>query len=253
MVDSFANLWKDYTLTIYSEDNITSDHNNVKVVNVLERCNPQLKEYLDYIGNHRSRGFTYKVFSWIDAVKVTDKKWVLWIDADCACIKAPDKVLFDKIFPSDYICSYMKTIMYKDKNGWKDRENCDSAVISFNTKTIESNNFINEFERLYLSREIDDRTKFPKPNDTHAFIKCINEASLNGVLSYNLNDNLQSLSPINHTILGNYFRHFKAGRKDKEKIEGIVNKLINSTQKFSHKPNKLAKKIERLDRKLRNA
>lgn len=253
MVDSFSNTWKDYTLTIYSEDDLELNLPNINVVDINKACNPNLQEYLNYIGNHRSRGFTYKVFAWIDAVRKSNNDWILWIDADCACIRSPDERLADILFPENKICSYMKTIMYKDKTGWKDRENCDSAVISFNKKTTYSTQFLNEFERLYTSFEIDNRKIYPKPNDTHAFIKCINDAKLNGVESHNLNNNLESLSPINHIELGNYFRHFKANRKDKQKIEAIVNKLISSTNKFSHNPDKLAKKIERLDRKLRNA
>jgi hypothetical protein len=252
MVDSFLSTWKDFTLTIYTEDELNIDSDRVEIIDI-KSINQELQKYLDYIGDHRSRGFTYKVFSWIDAVKNSNEDWVLWIDADCACFKSPDNNLMEQLFPKDYICSYMKTVMYKDKNGWKDKHNCDSAIISFNTKTNFSNNFVNEFERLYVSKEINNREIFPKPNDTHAFVKCIEDAESNGYRSYNLNPDVMSLSPINHIILGDYFRHFKAGRKDKKRIQEIVNKLISSANKFANKPDVLNKRIERLDRKLRNA
>lgn len=251
MIDSFANTWNDYNLIVYTEDNLDINYPNITIVNI-DCCNPNLQEYLDYIGDHSSRGFAYKVFSWIHASRNCKTKWLLWLDADSCCIRTPDNNLLEKLLPESYICSYMKTIMYKDKKGWQGRENCDSAIISFDTTTEVSANFVDEFERLYTSKEIDDRTKYPKPNDTHAFIKCIKDAEQKGYKSYNLNPNDQSLSPIKETVLGDYFRHFKAGRKDKTKIHGIVNKLISSTNKLKNSPTALAKRIERVERRFRN-
>ena len=248
-VSSFCDTWES-KLIIYTEDDLDFDNPNIEIRSSLNNTN--LKEYLKYIGNHRSRGFAFKVFAWIDAARSCDTEWLLWLDADSCCIRKPDNKLFESLFPKNYICSYMKTVMYKDKNGWKDKHNCDSAIISFNTKTEYSNRFVNEFERLYTSRDIDNRKLFPKPNDTHAFVKCIEDAKKQGYNSFNLNSNMESLSPIKETILGDYFRHFKASRKDKDKIEGVINKLISSTNKLKHKPNALAKRIERIERRFRN-
>jgi len=251
MIDSFANTWKDFNLVVYTEDDLELNYPNIKVVNI-DCCDPALQEYLDYIGDHSSRGFAYKVFSWIHCARNCSTKWLLWLDADSCCIRTPDEILFKELLPENSICAYMKTIMYKDKKGWKGRENCDSAIISFDTTTDYSKEFVNEFERLYTSKEIDNRELYPKPNDTHAFIKCINDAQQQGHTSYNLNPNDESLSPIKETILGEYFRHFKAGRKDKTKIHGVVNKLISSTNKLKDSPTALAKRIERVERRFRN-
>lgn len=249
-VSSFLSTW-DKKLIIYVEDDLYIDHPQIEIRNIYQRSE-HIKEYLDYIGDHRSRGFAFKVFSWIDAARSCDEEWLLWIDADCACIRTPDITLLESLFPQQRICSYMKTIMYKDKNGWVGKHNCDSAVISFNTKTDYSKKFVDEFERLYTSKEIDDRKLYPKPNDTHAFVKCIEDADAAGYNSLNLNQDDKSLSPLKETILGNYFRHFKAGRKDKEKLEGLVKKLISSTDKLKNNPNALAKRIERVERRFRN-
>lgn len=246
LVDSFQQTW-DQKLIVYSED-----IDNIDSVEVRKFQSQNLNEYLDYIGNHRSRGFAYKVFAWIDAARNCDTEWLLWLDADSCCIRKPDTRLYDSLFPNNHICSYMKTVMYKDKHGWQGKHNCDSAIISFNTKTDQSKKFIDEFERLYTSKEIDNRELYPKPNDTHAFVKCIEDADLNGFNSYNLNPNDKSLSPIKETVLGDYFRHFKAGRKDKTKIQGVINKLISSTNKLKDSPTALEKRIERVERRFRN-
>lgn len=245
MIDSWLKTWSHkYALHVYSEDieHLTED---VKLINIHNVCDPNLQSYLDYIGNHRSRVFAYKVYSFIHAAR-NNTGWILWIDADSACIKEPDEILFSKMFKDNTICAYMGTTMYKDKNGWKDRKNCDSAIISFNTETNDSELFVNEFERLYNSRDIDKRNVFPKPNDTHAFIHCINFVDTPSV---NINKNQLALSPTNE-CLGDYFRHFKAGRKDQNKLKGLVDKLISSTNKLDGK--NLIKRIERVERRFRN-
>lgn len=249
-LDSFINTWN-CPIIVYTEDNLELSHPMVEVKNILE-CSNNIQEYLDYIGDHRSRGFTYKVFSWIHAAKTCDTDWLLWIDADCACIKSPDSVLNNNLFDNSYITSYLKTIMYKDKNGWKDRINCDSAIISFNLKTDYSKKFINEFERLYIDKEIDDRSKYPKPNDTHAFVKCITDAETAGYKSLVLSNSVMSLNPLKESILGDYFRHFKANKKNKDKIKGLIDKLQGSAKKFKDSPEKLIKRIEQVERRFRN-
>jgi hypothetical protein len=249
-VSSYLDTWP-HPLIIYTEDDLSISESQIEVRNILD-CSNNIQEYLDYIGDHRSRGFTYKVFSWIHAAHNCNTEWLLWIDADCACIKEPDELLYTTLFPKKNIVSYMKTIMYKDKNGWKDKTNCDSAILSFNTRTTHSKTFINEFERLYTSKEIDDRRLYPKPNDTHAFVKCIQDAERAGYQSFNFNNNDQSLSPLKESVLGNYFRHFKANRKNKDKIKGLVDKLVSSSKKLKNSPETLAKRIERVERRYRN-
>ena len=245
MIDSWLKTWPtNYSLHVYSED-IESLTEDVKLINIHNICDPDLQSYLDYIGNHRSRVFTYKVYSFIHAAR-NNTGWILWIDADSACIKGPDKQFVNKMFVNNTICSYMGTTMYKDKNGWKNRKNCDSAIISFNTETVDSKKFVNEFERLYNSRDIDNRSVFPKPNDTHAFIHCINFVDTQSI---NINENQLALSPTNECV-GDYFRHFKAGRKNKDKIAGLVDKLISSTKKLDGK--NLKKRIDRVERRYRN-
>ena len=246
MVSSYTQVWpKHIPLYVYTEDSLDLD--DVTVIDIHKECDPNLQDYLDFIGNHFSRGFAYKVFSWIHAVSNIDADWILWIDADVACIKAPDEEFISKMFPINTQCAYMGTIMYKDKKGWKDKKNCDSAILSFNTKTISSKEFVNNFEDLYTSKKIKDKNLFPKPNDTHAFIHCIENCVTPSV---NLNPKKEALSPLKETFLNDYFRHFKAGRKDKTLIHGLVDKLIKTTEKLSG--DKLAQRIDRVERRFRN-
>lgn len=248
MINSYAHTWpNDILLYVYSEDTLNINEQNIIVKNIHKECDPNLQEYLDFIGDHFSRGFTYKVFSWIHAARNLDTDWLLWIDADVACIKSPDELFYNQMFPNNMQVAYMGTTMYKDKKGWKDKKNCDSAILSFNQKTKDTTTFINEFEDLYLSRKIKDKTLYPKPNDTHAFIHCIEKSS---TPSQNINPNQQALSPLKETFLNEYFRHFKAGRKDKELIYGLVDKLIKSTEKLTG--DKLAQRIDRVERRFRN-
>lgn len=246
MIESWLDTWPSpYRISVYSEDIKNLNYDRVDLYDIHACCNPQLQSYLDYIGDHRSRGFTYKVFAWIHSAR-NNTGWTLWIDADSACISTPNQEFIDKMFIQNTICAYMGTTMYKDKNGWKDRKNCDSAIVSFNTQTLDSTTFINEFERLYTSRDIDDRNKFPKPNDTHAFIHCINFVD---TPSNNINDNQLALSPTNE-CLGNWFRHFKASRKNQDKLKGLVDKLISSSKKLEG--DALSKRIARVERRFRN-
>lgn len=246
MINSFTQVWPtDIPLYVYTEDDLNLE--GVETVDIHKTCDPNLQKYLDFIGDHFSRGFSYKVFSWIHAARTIDADWLLWIDADVACIKTPDEQFITKMFPNNSQCAYMGTVMYKDKKGWKDKKNCDSAILSFNMKSDDTVEFINRFEELYTSKKIKDKTLFPKPNDTHAFIHCIENCVTPSV---NINPKKEALSPLKETFLNDYFRHFKAGRKDKTQIHGLVDKLIKSTEKLSG--DKLAQRIDRVERRFRN-
>jgi len=247
MVESYKRVWpKEIPLYVYSEDRLDIIDENIHTIDIHKACDPQLQNYLDYIGDHFSRNFSYKVYSWIHAIRNIEADWILWLDADTVCFAKPDEQFFNTVFNKEFQTVYMGTVMYKDKKGWKGKTNCDSAIISFNKNTAEATNFVNEFERLYESHDINNRELFPKPNDTHAFIHCIEHVS---VPSYNLNSKLDSLSPLKETMLHDYFRHFKASKKDKNLIGALMDKMIKSADKLEG--SKLAKRIERVERRYR--
>ena len=250
MIESYDRVWPDeIPLYIYSEDELSVEQTDkIKVLNIHKECDPQLTNYLNYIGDHFSRNFTYKVYSWIHAVKNLQADWILWLDADTVCYNKPDKKLFDLLFDNEYQTAYMGTTMYKDKKGWLGKTNCDSAIISFNKKTQDAKRFVDEFERLYETHEINNRELFPKPNDTHAFIHCIEHVS---TPSKNLNPKAESLSPLKETVLHDYFRHFKASKKDKNMLASLVDKMIKSAEKLEG--TKLAKRIDRVERRHRSS
>jgi len=255
MVETYLEFWpKDVPLYCYTEDmSLPLSAENLKEIDIYEACNPNLKDYLDYIGTHFSRGFAYKAFAWIHACRTLDVDQIIYLDADSVTYRVITKEWLDSILPEDKIAAYMGVTMNKGKWRGSNVQHADTGVYWFNRRHEFANAFINRYENIYLTKEVDNRERFPKPNDAYVFADCVVDAQNNGVESVDFHPERTAHSPLKETVLGKYFRHFKANRKDKQKIEAIVKKLINSTNKFSHNPDKLAKKIERLDRKLRHA
>jgi hypothetical protein len=232
MVETFIKFWpKEVMLVCYLEDMEKSElpsAPNVIGVNVFERCNPNLQNYLDFIGDHFSRGFAYKAFTWIDSARTfKDFNEVIYLDADVITYKPVTEQWLDNVLPDNNLVAYMGVTMNKGK--WKgiDKPHSDSGLYWFNPHHPYAKTFVDRYENIYNSHVIkEDKTRFPKPNDAYVLIDCILDAEAHGVQCRDFHPERKALSPLKETELGKYFRHFKAARKQDPEMDAFINAII---------------------------
>jgi hypothetical protein len=229
MIETFVQFWpKEVELVCYLEDmdSIDIDAPNVRTVNVFEQCNPELQSYLDFIGTHFSRGFAYKAFTFVDAARNIDADQIIYLDADSVTYNTITMSWLESLLPDDKICAYMGVTMNKGKWKGSNRQHSDSGIYWFNRKHPYANNFIDRYENIYVSRDVkNDKERFPKPNDAYVLVDCIIDAQKHSVESVDFHPQRKALSPLKETILGNYFRHFKAARKNDPEMDKFIDKI----------------------------
>jgi len=153
MVETFIKFWpKEVMLVCYLEDMEKSElpsAPNVIGVNVFERCNPNLQNYLDFIGDHFSRGFAYKAFTWIDSARTfKDFNEVIYLDADVITYKPVTEQWLDNVLPDNNLVAYMGVTMNKGK--WKgiDKPHSDSGLYWFNPHHPYAKTFVDRYENI---------------------------------------------------------------------------------------------------------
>ena len=231
MVETFIKFWpKDVTLVCYLEDMDASElpnADNVVGLDVFERCNPGLQNYLDFIGDHFSRGFAYKAYTWIDAARSTEVDQVIYLDADVITYKPVTNQWLDTVLPKNNLVAYMGVTMNKGK--WKgiDKPHSDSGLYWFDPNHPYAQTFVDRYEDIYNSHVIkEDKTRFPKPNDAYVLIDCILDAEAHGVKCRDFHPERKALSPLKETELGKYFRHFKAARKHDPEMDKFIDAIL---------------------------
>ena len=257
MVETYVEFWpKDIPLYCYTEDmklDIVSD--NLKEWDVYEQCNPNLQEYLDYIGKHFSRGFAYKAFSWIHACKTLDVDTVIYLDADSVTYRPITHEWLDQQCPMDHIAAYMGVTMNKGKYAGSNIQHADTGIYWFNTKHNYAEKFVKRYEDIYLTKVVNDRNRFPKPNDAYVFADCVTDALSNGVKVIDFHPQRTAHSPLKETVLGKYFRHFKGARKKDPKMDKYIEKITNGAERKDldkqEKKNKKHGKLKELDNTFR--
>ena len=257
MVETFLEFWpKDITLYCYTEDmqlDITAP--NLKEFDVYEKCNPHLQEYLDYIGTHFSRGFAYKAFAWIHACKTLDADIIIYLDADSVTYRPIAYDWIEQQCPQDVLAAYMGVTMNKGKYAGSNIQHADTGIYWFNTKHNYADKFVNRYEEIYITKIVNDRNRFPKPNDAYVFADCVTDAISNGVNVIDFHPERTAHSPLKETVLGKYFRHFKGARKKDPKMDSYINKIKSGAERKDldkqEKKNKKHGKLKDLDNTFR--
>lgn len=230
MLSTFKDFFPTHII-VYSEDIANADIDLSKNLN--------LSNFLNDLGESRARGFSYKAFSIIDSFD-KDFDRLIYLDADLICLRPMEIKFLDELLTDELI-------VYIGVTNKKFGNHADSCFFILNKQHPFYNEFTKEYKRVYLSRDILDKSKFVKPNDSYVLAHCIRFAEKNGHKCKDLYPERIGLSPIKDTILGSYIRHFKASGKFNPKILGIVDKAINSFKKGKD----VEKTMELLDRRLR--
>ena len=258
MVDTYLEFWpKEVPLYCYTEDmTLSVAGENLHQIDVYKACNPQLQEYLDYIGKHFSRGFAYKAFSWVNACRTLDVDQIIYLDADSVTYRPITIEWLDSILSEDKIAAYMGVTMNKGKWKGSNVQHADTGVYWFNRRHNYATTFVNRYENIYLTKEVNDRSRFPKPNDAYVFADCVVDAQNNGVKSVDFHPQRTAHSPLKETILGKYFRHFKGARKKDPKMDQYIEKIKTGAERKDlekqEKKNKKHGQLKELDNTFRS-
>jgi len=257
MVETYLEFWpKNIPLYVYTEDmKLPVQADNLKEIDVFEACNPQLQEYLDYIGTHFSRGFAYKAFSWVHACRNIDVDQIIYLDADSVTYRPITEEWLDKILPIEKISAYMGVTMNKGKYKGSNIQHSDTGIYWFNRRHPYANDFIDRYENIYITKEVDNRERFPKPNDAYVFADCVIDAKNKGIESVDFHPQRTAHSPLKETILGKYFRHFKGARKKDPKMDKYIDKIKTGAERKDlekqEKKNKKHGRLKELDNTFR--
>jgi len=257
MVETYLEFWpKNVPLYCYTEDmKLPVQAENLREIDVYEACNPELQSYLDYIGKHFSRGFAYKAFAWVHACRTLDVDQIIYLDADSVTYRPVTEAWLDSILPTNKIAAYMGVTMNKGKWRGSNVQHADTGVYWFNRRHAYADTFVNRYEDIYISREVDNRDRFPKPNDAYVFADCVVEAERNGVENIDFHPERTAHSPLKETILGKYFRHFKGARKKDPKMDKYIEKIKSGAERKdlekAEKKNKKHGKLKELDNTFR--
>jgi len=240
MVETFLHFWpKDIELHVWTEDfNIPVQAKNLKQHNVYD-C-PGLTEFLDWRGNHFTRGFSYKAYTFMHAAKTLDADIIIYLDADSVTYRPITREWILEQLPNNELCAYMGVTMSKGKWAGTNKENAETAIFWFNNSHEYAKDFVEHYTNIYESREIDDRERFPKPHDTWAWTECVLKAKELGHSVVDFHPERKAHSPLKETKLGRYFRHFKAARKNDPNKEKYIEKIIKGAE---------AKDLDRLEKK----
>lgn len=258
MVNTYLEFWpKDVPLYCYTEDmKLPIQAENLHELDVYNACNPELQNYLDYIGNHFSRGFAFKAFSWIHACRTLDVDQIIYLDADSVTYRPITKEWLEDILKYDELVAYMGVTMSKGKWAGSNKQHADSGIYWFNKKHWYAEKFVNRYENIYISREVNtDKERFPKPNDAYVLADCVTDALDNQIKIIDFHPERTAHSPLKETVLGKYFRHFKGARKKDPKMEAYIDKIKSGAERKDldkqEKKNKKHGKLKELDNKFR--
>jgi len=234
MVETYLQFWpEDVPLYCYTEDmQLPLSSPKLKEIDVYEACGEPLKEYLDYIGTHYSRGFAYKAFCWVHACKTLDVDQIIYLDADSVTYRTITKEWIDSILKEDELVAYMGVTMHKGKWAGTNKQHADSGIYWFNKNHSYAETFVNRYENIYLTKEVKtDNIRFPKPNDAYVLADCVTDALDNNVKIVDFHPQRTAHSPLKETVLGKYFRHFKGARKKDPKMDNYIEKITSGAER----------------------
>ena len=257
MVETYLEFWpSDIPLYCYTEDmNLDLHAPNLKELDVYETCGEPLREYLDYIGAHFSRGFAYKAFAWVHACRTLDVDEIIYLDADSVTYRPITHDWLDSILKKGELAAYMGVTMNKGKLKGSNIEHADTGIYWFNRRHEYADTFVNRYSDIYTTKEVDNRGRFPKPNDAYVFADCVVDAKQKGHSVVDFHPERKAHSPIKETILGKYFRHFKGARKKDPKMENYVDKIKSGAARKDldkqEKKNKKHAELKKLDNTFR--
>lgn len=172
--------------------------------------------------------FAKKGFAFLDAMKKTNADRLVWLDADLLFFKEMDYKKFDQLLENNNLVAffdqyYCVNPKYTNEE-YTNKETrtlygAESGFVMLNPKHKDYNNYVKNYETLYLSEEKD-------PAITHWYDSEVVVLAARDSLEYvtdlsELRTTNKTATPLNRCWLTEYFNHQKAKSKTQYSIEEL--------------------------------
>lgn len=216
MIDSFMKYWPtDVKLYVFTENfQLPVSAANIETLDLFETCGPELQAFLDWRGQHHTRKFAYKAYTWISACKLLSADILMYVDSDTQTKKPIPRAWLDGILPDDRVLAYMYARATALENGSEVYyDNAETCIYFFNRRHWFAPEFMRRYEEIYQTREIGNSAVYKKSHDTWVMAECVRHAERNSAGVVNLHPQRERRTPIKATVLYEYFDHYKGKTK----------------------------------------
>lgn len=214
MLSSWLNYWPtDFTLTIYTEDDLKINHPRLKIVSLDtmdHRYHDFQKESRGKL-NERSKIFAKKAWPIMKNLESSTGR-LIWLDADVITVGEITRDWLDSLIDEE--------IHFSTHFGVYQSEyySVETGFFIINRENKFKDEFLKRYKKIYYENDFSD---MKKPFDGDVFGKVIRD--MNGIENFfyrELNLNFDKLSPFNGTFK-NKMVHLKAKRKYEKNLNEI--------------------------------
>lgn len=216
MIESFCKHWpSDVMLYVFTENfELPISAPNIQTIDLFETCGSDLQAFLDWRGQHHTRKFAFKAYTWITACKMLTEDTLMYVDSDTETKQTVPRAWLDTVLPEDHVLAYM----YARATAWENHrevyyDNAETCIYFFNRRHWFAAEFMRRYEEIYQTREIGNSAIYKKSHDTWVMAECVRHAEQAGAGVVNLHPERERRTPIKATILYEYFDHYKGKTK----------------------------------------
>ena len=217
MLETFVEYWpKDFPLYVYTEGfDLPIQAPNIHTLDLYTEVGPRLQAFLDWRGEHHTRKFAFKAYTWMRATETLTEDVLMYLDADTETKKAVPKSFLENLIPKDTLLAYMyaRATAVDEQGAQLFFDNAETCIYAFNQRHAFAPDFMCRYREIYETREIGNSTVFRKSHDTWVMAECVRLAERNGVRINNLHPDRDRRTPIKATVLHEYFSHYKGKTK----------------------------------------
>lgn len=205
-INSWLRYWPEHlVLTCYTEDMQLIPQPRINIVDY--NCFDQRYDRIQNTLEKASKKFAKKAWSFIHAMENIEQGWLVWIDADVITHQSIDQNLLRTILKPTNLSTYLGVHYDTMKNGingsWLVPE---TGFFAVNSDHPRFNVFREEYIRRYVEN---DFSGLRRSYDNDVFGAALQVA---GAQVFDLCATLDKpyKTPLRHTILGPYLKHWKA-------------------------------------------
>ena len=210
-VSTWLEYWPlELTLTCYVEEFKLPDHPRIKQIS-FENLPIEYTEFQqDSNLKRRVKLFAKKAYSIIHAFKNSDADRIIWLDADVLSLDSIPLEIIKDICPNDALIAYMQ-VWHNEEKGNKESKlfsSAESGVFVVNTNHKKFKKFADRYTAYYNKRIQENLRRFYDGDVLGAVVKEFETDSK--VIDLCADFKKPYKSPLSHTMLGNYLRHYKS-------------------------------------------
>jgi len=206
-VNTWLKYWpKELTLTCYVEGFLLPKTERIKQIS-FDQFN---QEYFDFQRSKekpQTKKFSKKAFSFIHAMENSTADWIIWVDADVISTDHLPINLLESVLLNDCLSTHMGVVYFETKDGRPGRWFVpETGFFAMHVRHEKFNEFKEMYKKMYVNHEWSELRR-PFDNDVYGYVfEKLNTKGLD--LCSNFQKSYKT--PLRHTVLGPYIKHYKA-------------------------------------------